>query len=574
MPIPDSGYWDLSRAQTRTTEFPADAQILALPATAGEAPLSRDYAAVKADFLAGARALSSAPQVPEWVLGNAYAAGQLVSYHGRVWRAVTAIAASITPPSSSTHWHPVGAFAGTWSSDKSYALGNWVSYGSQFYVAAVNIPANTFPPGYNPNWLHLAPDLHGFRGVWAAGTEYVRGDLVWQSDHFYRCSVESVTSNTGPVTDTDSWDPVGIYHDAWVDNRRYAAGDMVSYGDDDGIWIAPSLILAGAPAPGAEGSTWRRVDNNEIAAWAHIGSTARIPRERLQPPTAGLSGERVSLRYGAQTVELPLSQVGIDPDADRAGTMSAAQVRKLQNLIKITPRGAWNGNQREYAVGDLVHRQVDNHAIVAYALAEHSSTTQNGPTAAGNATWATLLAVPRPDWNAAAGTPAAIRNQPAVPGAISEQLLLFDGAGIHAGHGGNYWHRTNLVASSIPAGSEVAFEFPYTWSPTSRLWSHWPGAPTEIATEWWLRDVTQDGVTIDRIAAPDSSFVVGGDPPYHPFAYIDTSASPRTMEIREIALIVDAAGYLCFCTRLDPPVVGDDPNAARATGIRMLWRSS
>ena len=574
MPIPDSGYWDLSRAQTRTTEFPADAQILALPATAGEAPLSRDYSAVKADIVAGVT-LTGPPQVPEWSSGSAYQAGQIVTYHNRVWRCVTDLAASTTVPPFSTHWMAVGGWSGAWVNSRHYTIGDYVTYQGQFYVASQDVAAGLAAPPNSPNrWAHLAPDLAGFRGVWVAGGRYYRGDVVWQSEHFYVCVSESVTSNMGPVADITNWDPQGIYHDNWSSTRRYAAGDMVSHGADDGIWISPIAIANNQPEPGAAGSTWRRVDNDEIATWAHIGDSTRIPRERLQPPTVGLSGERISLRYGLESVELPLSQVGSDPDADRPGTMSAAQVRKLQNLIKITPRGAWNGNQREYAVGDLVHRQYDNHAIVAYSLAEHSSTTQNGPTAAGNATWATLLAVPRPDWNAAAGTPAAIRNQPAVPGAISEQLLLFDGAGIHAGHGGTYWHRTNLVASSIPAGSEVAFEFPYTWSPTSRLWSHWPGAPTEIATEWWLRDVTQDGVTIDRIAAPDSSFVVGGGAHYHPFGYIDTSASPRAMEIREIALIVDAAGYLCFCTRLDPPVVGDHPNAARATGIRMLWRSS
>ena len=577
MPVPDSGLWTLSRTETQADPIPDDAQILALPATAGEAPLSRGYAHVRADILAHATTPPADPRVPEWVDGAAYQAGQLVSYHTRVWRCVTDLGASVTAPTFSNHWMAVGGWSGAWNVARHYTIGNWVTYQGQFYVATQDVAANLDPPPNSPNrWAHLAPDLAGFRGIWIAGGRYYRGDVVWQSEHFYVCVAESVTSNMGPVADIANWDPQGIYHDDWDSTRRYAAGDMVSYGDDDGIWISPLAIAAAQPAPGTTGATWRRVDNDEIEAWAHIGSTARIPRERLEPPTAGLSGERVSLRYGAAAVDLPLSQVGSDPDADRGGTMSAAQVRKLQDLVPITPRGAWVGNQREYGVGDLVHRQYENHAIVAYAVAAHSSTTVNGPTPTGNAIWATLLAVPRPDWDAAAGSPAAIRNQPDVPGAITGEMLLFDGAGIHSGHGGNYWHRTSVVASSIPAGSEVAFEFPYTWSPTPRLWSHWPGAPTEVATEWWLRDVTpQDGgATIDRIPAPDSSFVVGGDAHYHPFGYIDTSAAPRQMEIREIALIVDAAGYLCFCTRLDPPTVGDHPNAARATGIRLLWRSA
>ncbi|MDE0648949.1 MAG: hypothetical protein OXI12_01220, partial [Gammaproteobacteria bacterium] len=222
------------------------------------------------------------------------------------------------------------------------------------------------------------------------------------------------------------------------------------------------------------------------------------------------------------------------------------------------------------------HRHINNYAVVAWALSDHTSSSTNGPTQQDTTRWATLLAVPRSDWDAGENTPSGIRNKPTIPDAhtITTHMLNFDTAGIHSGHGENYWHRTNVLASAVPAGSEVCFELPYTWSPPPRLWSRWPGAPTQVAQEWWLEDYSPDGGTtvIDRIPAPDSSFTTGGSTHYHPMGYIDTESHPRTVETREIALIVDGGGYLCFWTGVRP-VVGDHGSTARAAGVRMLWRS-
>ena len=573
----------IARGDDAGSAFADTSLLVAVPADGGS-PTWRTWANVRADILAAATTPSADPRVPEWTTGSAYSAGQLVSYHTRVWRCVTDLAVSTTAPTFSSHWMAVGGWSGSWAASRTYTIGNWVTYQGQFYVATQDVAANLDPPPNSPNrWAHLAPDLAGFRGVWVAGGTYYRGDVVWQSEHFYVCVSESVTSNMGPVADTANWDPQGIYHDNWSSTRRYAAGDMVSYGDDDGIWIAPASITAGQPAPGDDGHAWRRVDNDEIEAWAHIGSTARIPRDRLQPPTAGFSGDAVSLRFGLLSVELPVAIVGATPSADRGGTMSAAMVRKLADIApsatKITSRGEWVGNQRNYGVGDLVHRKIGYHLVLALCHGEHTSSSANGPTGAQSSSgyWTNLLAVPQPDWTAdPAHSFAGIRNKPTIPDAhtITTRMLNFDTSGIHSGHGENYWHRSDVLASAVPAGSEVCFELPYTWSPPPRLWSRWPGAPTQVAQEWWLEDYTPPGQTtvVDRVVAPDSSFTTGGSTHYHPMGYIDTESHPRTVETRELALIVDGGGYLCFWTGVRP-VVGDHGSTARAAGVRMLWRS-
>lgn len=570
---------ELARSDDAGSAFADTSLLVAVPAD-GSSPTWRTWANVRADLLAAAQALPA--RAREWVSGNEYRAGQLATYDNRVWRAVTALATSIEAPPFSSHWHIVGGHAGVWASDHIYDAGEYVSYQSQWYMAIAHVTAgDTAPPQNRDRWAHLAPDLAGFRGIWSAGRTYWRGDVVWQSEHFYACVAESVTSNTGPVADVDNWDPQGTYHDDWVSTRRYEAGDMVRYGTDNGIWIAASTITANLPAPGTDSDeAWRRVDNDEIAAWAHISSTARIPRDRQQPPTVGFSGEAVDLRYGALTVSLPVATVGT---TDRGGTVTAAMVRKLHDLMpdanRITPRGTWVGNGREYAAGDLVYRREGHHLILAYCTADHSSTSSNGPVGAtsSNTYWTNLLAIPQTDWTAdEAHSFAGIRNRPTIPDAhtITTRMLNFDVAGIHSGHGENYWHRSDVLASDVPAGSEVCFELPYTWSPPPRLWSRWAGAPSQVAQEWWLEDYTPPGQTtvVDRIPAPDSSFTTGGSTHYHPMGYIDTESHPRTVETREIALIVDGGGYLCFWTGVRP-VVGDHGSTARAAGVRMLWRS-
>ena len=456
-----------------------------VPDGAGEAAALRieqggivvTFEIVDAQARADIAGLQGPPRVKEWVQGREYRTGALAAYDDRVWRCVTVLESSQTAPPFSTHWHVVGGYAGIWNNSHIYQPGEYVKYQSDFYIAVANITGGSAPPS-NVNWAHLAPDLEGFRGIWHAGTTYIRGQVVFQSDHFYRCTAETVTSNTGPVTDTDNWDPVGTYHDDWISTRRYNAGDMVRHGADNGIWIAPALIAAGEPAPGAAGATWRRVDDEEIAAWARVSSTDRIPRDRLQPPslTTDTDTGRISLNWGAATIQLPLAGTitqngelvgvggtlskdlalqihnlinspgsvtfaisrdetgntvtldvggithdltaavaGTSPDEDRGGIMPDWAVRKVADLTYTRARGAWVGNQREYAVGDLVHRQYDNHGILARCKVDHSSTSANGPIVAGNTQWDTLLAIPRADWDAADGTPSAIRNKPTIP---------------------------------------------------------------------------------------------------------------------------------------------------------------
>ncbi len=631
------------RSQNRDSEFDDSTQILGLPASHDEAPQTRGYGNVVADLIAR---MQGPPRVKEWVQGNEYRTGALAAYDDRVWRCVTVLETSQTAPPFSSHWHVVGGYAGTWNAAHIYQPGEYVKYQSDYYMALANITAGGDAPPTNASWAHLAPDLEGFRGIWTAGQTYLRGQVVFQSDHFYRATAETITSNTGPVADTDNWDPVGTYHDDWVSTRRYEAGDMVQYGGDDGIWIAPETITAGQPAPGTAGAAWRRVDNDEIEAWAHVGGTGRVPRDRLQAPTdtSDAATGQVSLNWGADFISLPLAgtqlvndervglggtlskawalalynlinnpsggerpvpfaistdaegntvtiavdgrtqqivqaRAGASPDDDRGGIMPDWAVRKVTDLSHTRARGAWVGTQREYDVGDLVHRIYDNHSIMARCRVAHSSTSQDGPIVAGNAQWDTLLAVPVPDWDAASPSPARIRNKPTIPDphTITEHLLAFDTAGVHSGYGADYWHRTNVLASAIPANAEVCFELPYTWTPPPRFWSRWVGAPTQVATEWWLQDFTVPDSdpphVVDRIPAPTSSFTLDGGTHYHPFGFIDTSEHPRAVEIKEVALIVDGGGYLCFCTQGIRPTVGDPGSTARAAGIRILWRT-
>ena len=508
------------------------------------------------------------PIVPEWVSGTAYATGELVTYHGRVWRCVSALAGSVTDPAESAHFSAVGGWSGAWRADRSYSVGNIVLAAGEFWITFHNVAENEASPESNSKWQQITNDLGGFRGVWQGGATYYRGDIVYQSDHFYVCVAESRTTNQGPVSDVDNWDPVGIFRDNWDSSYRYEAGDQVLH--DGKLWGSIATITSGSASEPGVHASWKRLDNADVDP---------VPLSAVFSPT------NVTIRYqGAATgADIPLASDGANP---YAGLISPAEKTKLAGIdadalnadgvdARVLPEAragntdAWNPSKLPDLVSSAsatnVELRYDGEATGAQIAAADASSA------------GLLLPADKTAIDTIADLTARIAALEATPagGSVTERMLSFDLAGIHSGNGSDYWHRTNLLASDVPANAEVAFEFPYTWSPTPRLWSRWPGAPTQVATEWWLQDVTPDGstTTIDRIAAPSSSFTSGGSTHYHPFGHIDTTEHPRTVDIEEVALIVDSNGYLCFCTQGERPTVGDHPNAAPATGIRMLWRT-
>ena len=559
--------------------------------------------------------LSGTARAKEWVQGRAYRTGSLAAYDDRVWRCVTVLESSQTAPPFSNHWHAVGGYAGIWQSSHIYQPGEYVKYQSDFYMALANITADADAPPSNSNWAHLAPDLEGFRGIWAAGVTYYRGQVVYQSDHFYTCTSESVTSNTGPVADVGNWDPSGIFRDSWDSNYRYEAGDQVLH--DGKLWGAIATIPAGAASEPGTHANWKRIDNEAVSAWAldgdsspipaaklvnapganialwaQDGNSDRIPRDKLQPPTQTSDADtgRISLNWGSAYERLNLAgtqlvngqRVGI------GGTMSKQQALDLHNLAnaprQFRRRGIW-ASGIAYAVGDVVESGYHANRIVAICRTAHTSSESafNEPTdtspASADDPWETILSIPYIDWNAAVPDPFPLTESHVLPTAgfirnKPEILAIADVDGRI-----KPWARIGATGL-IPAGSlATGIANGRKFMRDDQVWAgipHYRGSYADAA-EYEIGDiVAQGGGIYIAIAAKASgtAFIYASWKRIDNVADSSTDFNPRglwaagTPYERGDYVIHGLSAFWCH-TAHTPPSNAPGPNASSSSG---QWR--
>lgn len=341
----DTTVYDLGHIETQHGTPDPTTLVILIDTADPSYPRLRSLANLALDLERPARA-------KEWVSGRAYRTGDMAAYDDRVWRCATVLQSSITAPPLSPHWHAVGGWAGNFDDGHVYQAGEYVKWQNDFYMATANVTAGSgSPPDNRSEWAHLAPDLEGFRGIWAAGATYQRGQVVFQSDHFYTCTAEQVSSNTGPVADIGNWDPVGVFRDDWNANYRYAKGDIVHH--DGHLWITAATITANQPAPGEAGSTWSRIDN-----------------EAFPTVSDGFSGANFQVRFGSATnptasgvATIPAIQIGSTPEATRGGLMTASLLNRILAALEAVEgrladamvwRGSWASGS-DYTAGDVVY---------------------------------------------------------------------------------------------------------------------------------------------------------------------------------------------------------------------------
>ncbi|MCY3785790.1 MAG: hypothetical protein OXG47_03575, partial [bacterium] len=268
-----------------------------------------------------------------------------------------------------------------WSATATYGLGDRVLHNHRVYMCrvAVTAPTSTAPADAPLNWVDLS-DAVGYRGTWASGGAYHRGDYVWHDAHMWMCRAAVTSSN--PDGNTDDWDPIPLFRGEWNDGW-FEPGDMVIH--DGQIWQCTTQDRNGAEPP--NNSNWLRLDNQAVQSWALTGDTTLIPPAKLPDPNVVVTPTEARVGYaGGASLGGTLGAV----DATNAGLMLPAQASKLDavpdGVSRWEYRGDW-ADGTDYAVGDLARYK----NILARCHTAHTATAANAPRAATMDHWELIV---------------------------------------------------------------------------------------------------------------------------------------------------------------------------------------
>ncbi|MCY4059765.1 MAG: hypothetical protein OXG44_17395 [Gammaproteobacteria bacterium] len=268
-----------------------------------------------------------------------------------------------------------------WSNTGTYGLGDRVLHNHRVFMCrvAVTAPTSTAPADAPLNWVDLS-DAVGYRGTWASGGAYHRGDYVWHDSHMWMC--RAAVTSTNPDGNTDDWDPIPLFRGEWNDGW-FEPGDMVIH--DGQIWQCTAQDRNGAEPPNND--HWLRLDNQAVQAWALAGDTGLIPPAKLPDPNVVVTPTEARVGYaGGASLGGTLGAV----DDTNAGLMLPAQAAKLDavpdGVSRWEYRGDWTGGT-DYAVGDLARYK----NILARCRAAHTASAANAPRAATMDHWELIV---------------------------------------------------------------------------------------------------------------------------------------------------------------------------------------
>ena len=377
MPVPDSGAWVIPRSETQTSDPDPQGLVVLWSPVAETVPVTRTLAHLAADLRALAE---TSTWRGEYVDTDSYVTGDLVTHLNRVYvcrQDVTGV-----NPTNAASWRPLtttvtygtgdpgdltdqatsltvdvgdgqtmtveivdwqtrekvdvleeGPIVPVWVSGNPYKTGQLVAHLNRVYMAVTDLATSITIPALSTHWIDV--DSQGnFRGQWYPRATYYRGDVVFQSDHFFICTASQVASQVGPVGDTDNWDPVGLYRDQWLETVRYEAGDIVSH--DSAIWIATSTVTASPDHEPGMFDGWKRIDNVTVtvASWAEADSIDTIPAGRLPTLVTSASSQRVTVSYQGQPTGAQISSAS----ATLAGLLLPAEYQLIRTVPSLTTR--------------------------------------------------------------------------------------------------------------------------------------------------------------------------------------------------------------------------------------------
>jgi len=277
-----------------------------------------------------------------WTAGNIYQPGDIVTYGGYSYQALTNHTALIgTPPSTNaTDWilYTTGLrFQNDWVDSASYRVGDVIRLNGYTYVAVVD-NLNQIPPNLT-YWERLNSGVR-WQAAWAGSNDYVLGDAVRYDNSSYICILAHSSVDVGTRPDNDV---TGTYWNLLSGGPEESVlttiGDTVYYGG-----AGPTRLPIGTA-----GQVYT-VSNSGVPEWSYYGVIPKIvyvaPHgENTPAPLFGLTIDRPwsSVRYAAEQIEKGIENSNAGHLLATNRTFIQAEVTEWVNQQITLNTGIWAG---------------------------------------------------------------------------------------------------------------------------------------------------------------------------------------------------------------------------------------
>jgi len=202
-----------------------------------------------------------------------YKINDVVKYGGGLWICTTQHTSQTALVDDEANWVefvPGLEFEDSWNVGTAYQEGDIVTYGGYQYVAITNHTGTTPTTPAQTDW-DLFNTGFSFQGDWAIGTAYKVGDVVRLNGYSYLATAD----HTGQEPPNASyWELLnqGIeWKGAWADATDYKLGDAVSYNNNSYIAVAShtsdETVAQNRPDQDSDGSEW-----NLLSAGAEVNA--------------------------------------------------------------------------------------------------------------------------------------------------------------------------------------------------------------------------------------------------------------------------------------------------------------
>ena len=229
----------------------------------------------------------------DWAATTWYKINDVVKYGNTQYRVTTGYTSGASFDNTYLVVYLEGLkFENTWVASTTYQVGDIVTFGGYSYTAVQNHSSATTPNADNTNWKVLTTGFKA-KGVYAAATAYVPGDVVRYGGYSYVCKL---TSTGNAPTDATYWDLIteGFnWLGAWNSATVYQLGDVVNRNSNSYVCKATDVTGAStAPELDPNGAYW-----NYIAQGGSAAQVLQSTGDLLYQAASGIN--RISLPTGS-----------------------------------------------------------------------------------------------------------------------------------------------------------------------------------------------------------------------------------------------------------------------------------